>query len=248
MPGAWRPTGRLRFCLCLLAWGAEQQHRPHGPGSRAAPPGHGSSKGGRSQVHLLCKEPVVPTPRGQSPGVTMTLATEGTQGWGVLGEGEGPRGTSTVEQLWALLWARGGWLWPPRPSAPLQPAAFAEHPQQSPGNIRAEGEPQMWRQLWAWSPCWAASVGRAGALPHRLQGRGLRPPPPAPNRIPGSVRTSPAPISHRGDAHARPLSEPCGGCGAVGWCQAEPFERLEKSSSPRAGGRASCLTEVRKSL
>lgn len=179
---------------------------------------------------------------GTEPGRYDDFDNRGDAGLGCAGGRRGSPGHQHGGAAVGAALGRGGWLWPPRPSAPLQPAAFAEHPQQSPGNIRAEGEPQMWRQLWAWSPCWAASVGRAGALPHRLQGRGLRPPPPAPNRIPGSVRTSPAPISHRGDAHARPLSEPCGGCGAVGWCQAEPFERLEKSSSPRAGGRASCLT------
>lgn len=41
--------------------------------------------------------------RGQSPGITMTSAMEGMQGWGGLGKGEGPWDTSVVERLQAPL-------------------------------------------------------------------------------------------------------------------------------------------------
>lgn len=75
--------------------------------------------------------------------------------------------------------------------------------------------------------------------------------------VPSSVRTSPAPVSHGGgttDNHTRPspsLSPVVSGMPWVGARldrRSESFELLEKSSSPRAGGRASYLIEVRKSL
>lgn len=114
----------------------------------------------------------------------MTVAMEEMQGWGGLGKGEGPRGTSVAEQLRAPVWARG-WVSAVSALAPLHSASL------EPGWGRGVGicskaletpgqGVNSKRRLWAQSPalpgpCWAAGVSHAGASPHRLAGTGLAP-------------------------------------------------------------------------